>query len=1821
MSFFGKAGAWAAMVIALSGAAQAAQTHCARTVSASVVALDQAMMINRLGASRPGGMIYALRSDIVTKDGSTNFVPGNVQLRLDKRPRPIVLRANVGDCLTIEFENLLQDPATDPLQPVTRYASVHVAGMQLVKSIADDGTFAGANPKLKNGNESGLVPPRSSTSKGRATYHLYAAEEGSFLLYSTAGDYNGFGTEQLTMGLFGAVNIQPKGAEWYRSQVSEEDMRLATRSMTREGYPVINYDALYPPGHRYAGQPILKMLDSRNRIVHSDLTAIVTGPGHGRFPGVKPVNPALPDPGSPYREITVHYHESQDVVQAFPWFYDPSKSTIPTINAGADSFAINYGAAGIAAEILANRFGLGPGRDCVECKFEEFFLSSWVGGDPAMVVDVPANVPCTPAMLEKLAVDPPPAGSPPVCTPTTGPKASKAFFPDDPSNVYHTYQGDRARFRILHAGASVHHVHHHHAHQWLHSPGSDQSSYLDSQAIGPGSSFTLDLVYDGSGNRNLTAGDSIFHCHFYPHFASGMWALFRVHDVLETGTPLDASGRPRGGTRALPDGEIVAGTPIPGVVPLPTRAMAPLPAKVSIENGQPKIAGKGNPGYPFFVPGVAGHRPPHPPMDFAVEGKEVLDGGLPRHLILGGAVTNEQHTTTDFSKDLGLMTAYELPEMGTPAEKAAMAAHAQKSIWTARPDGTPAYFKMTGLPPAPGAPFANPGAGDQGNFRRYKGANLQVNAVFNKKGWHYPQQRMMALWEDVKPILGGEKPPEPLFFRANSNDVVEYWHTNLVPAYYELDDFQVRTPTDIIGQHIHLVKFDVLASDGAANGFNYEDGSFSPEEVRNRIAGINQGGGLWSFDRRNQRQLAPKAIPSLGSGPTPGSQQWVGAQATVQRWWVDPLLDRSKNDRTYMTVFTHDHFAPSTHQMIGLYGGLLVEPTGSKWTMPDGSPLNTRSDGGPTSYAANILPPDAQKSYREFALAWGDLQLVYGPGSRVKPDCYPGQTPALNDCTPLLPGAAYQGWADPANAINCPTCNPAGTKPAHAPAPYLISDFGAGMLSMNYRTEPLPLRVAGAPGSEATDLSHAFRSIPRLDPQLNTQPAPGSPIQPGCTGDCFKYPIQPIALGMLPEDPYTPLLRAYENDPTQIRLLAGAHTSMHDFTLHGIKWLFEPFNQNSGYRNSQFVVLSEHFEALFRMPRTNAAKTADYLYNPSASYEGLTNGLWGILRSHKEAAPGLAALPSNPTPPAAPVKTAVPDGLPSDCKKAAPCVREFKVSALTIAQLLGPGRTLVYNSRGAYVAPGQFDAAHPLYDPNAIVYVHDEDLDPKTGLLKAGLAPEPLVLRVAAGDWIRVRLSNRLSGKEPVFGVGESAAKPAGTAPYTNPYAAVTLYASSSVGLHPQLVAYDISAANGVNIGINPVQTVAPTDPKCADSAFPCRDYVWYAGTLEHKSDGSVKATPVEFGAINLQPSDPLVHAYRGLFGALVVEPLGSTWVEDAGSRASATVFGADGKAFRDFTLMAQDDVSLQLNGNSLYASGNPLSAFNYRSEPFFYRYGKRIDPGLQAPLPNWANLSAADLSNINNLQFSSIDTRKSVSNSLVGGDPQTPIFRAPAGMPVRFRLLDPAGIGDNQQVFELTGHVWQEEPFVKGSTKIGFNPASQYTGTTPGYGPTSHFDIVIPQAGGKFKVPGDYLYRSWTSNQFQVGLWGLFRVAPAGSGSSFPDTVAIESVASATGGYTMSGITTVRPTTQPSGRVFAPSVSISADGRRLGTASVDRGGRWSYAGSGPVPASLRVVSPFGGVAEYRAPGVLAAEPALASARPKRQATRIGSKKNIGTAE
>jgi len=115
------------------------------------------------------------------------------------------------------------------------------------------------------------------------------------------------------------------------------------------------------------------------------------------------------------------------------------------------------------------------------------------------------------------------------------------------------------------------------------------------------------------------------------------------------------------------------------------------------------------------------------------------------------------------------------------------------------------------------------------------------------------------------------------------------------------------------------------------------------------------------------------------------------------------------------------------------------------------------------------------------------------------------------------------------------------------------------------------------------------------------------------------------------------------------------------------------------------------------------------------------------------------------------------------------------------------------------------------------------------------------------------------------------------------------------------------------------------------------------------------------------------------------------------------------------------------------------------------------------------------------------------LANELVLADPQTPVFAAASLMPVRMRVLHPAG--NNEEVWTLHGHVWQEEPYTKDSTEMGLNPFSQWTGSRDTFGANASFDMLLEHAGGKAGVTGDYLYRTFIGTDFSFGMWGLMRV------------------------------------------------------------------------------------------------------------------------------
>ena len=170
--------------------------------------------------------------------------------------------------------------------------------------------------------------------------------------------------------------------------------------------------------------------------------------------------------------------------------------------------------------------------------------------------------------------------------------------------------------------------------------------------------------------------------------------------------------------------------------------------------------------------------------------------------------------------------------------------------------------------------------------------------------------------------------------------------------------------------------------------------------------------------------------------------------------------------------------------------------------------------------------------------------------------------------------------------------------------------------------------------------------------------------------------------------------------------------------------------------------------------------------------------------------------------------------------------------------------------------------------------------------------------------------------------------------------------------------------------------------------------------------------------------------------------------------------------------------------------------AINYGSEPAWFRFAIQPDAGF-------GNAGAANT-------LGSVDAELMFSNSLVGEDPATPVFTVPKGRQTRMRVLSPAGVGRGS-TFDLHGHVWARDPYLPedptcltaptlancglSSVSIGTNPLAWYLGGQESWMPSGHFDVVLPLAGGKNKIAGDYLFRDHASFGVTDGLWGILRV------------------------------------------------------------------------------------------------------------------------------
>ena len=861
------------------------------------------------------------------------------------------------------------------------------------------------------------------------------------------------------------------------------------------------------------------------------------------------------------------------------------------------------------------------------------------------------------------------------------------------------------------------------------------------------------------------------------------------------------------------------------------------------------------------------------------------------------------------------------------------------------------------------------------------------------------------------------------------------------------------------------------------------------------------------------------------------------------------------------SVFTHDHFGPSTHQQVGLYATVLVEPQGTAWlhnetaVLMGGAAGQVRPDGGPTSWQAMIVddtrpaPPvlDGFEAHREFYFEFADFQHAYLPGG--------GQPKLVSNEDPVNPEQIVS-YADFPNAVNPSVRDVPAPSPNEAdlfffppvcpggvprPCPEAISAEDPGTYVMNYRNEPIGSRVydpatrAQAAG-ESGDLAYAFASIPRANPALNSQPA--------------TYP--PLTADVGPYDPYTPMMRAYQGDKVRVRIQVGAHEESHQFTIHGTKWLQEPLNPISGWRNSIGVGISEYM--VFEAPvvpdtgRGSAAKI-DSIY-AIQDVEGLWNGAWGLFRSYGTKRADLAAVPGSPMDPVRNKGRLVIDNIgeyDGDCPAVAP-QRKYQIAAVRAVDVLGPDG-IVYNDRPTMLTivndlgepTGQVAPPFTLHDPDALMYVFLDDVEfagPGTYENPVGLKPgtpvEPIVLRARAGECVKAELWNLLPVDEPLAdtpgynllpGVIKKGEVNGGIVTFNSN----DIGPSKVVGLVPQLVSRNLRTSAARPVGTNSHNPVVPGTKTL---------YTWYAGDTRavDLGGGNVKmvSRPIEFGTANLMPADPLEQPSKGMIGTLVIEPPDADWVTDPGTRVSATVsFNGGADEFREFVTILQNDVNMRYGGCTPPAGLSPDATQLACAVPNLKEADDAEDSGSKGinygADPLWFRMGMSPQTNFSVMRDTT-DAHRVFSNEIVGGvDPQTAVFTVSPmkDQSVRMRLAMPAGHGRAIQ-FTTHGHPWQRQPYVEGSDRISWNfhddptvlngqdqPNSQgrhsgemnghnmvgwWITSQEGISASSHWDLNMRAGGGRDRVRGDFLFRDYASFGSLSGLWGIIRhdVSPA---------------------------------------------------------------------------------------------------------------------------
>ena len=837
-----------------------------------VSAIDVTITLNRFGDHVNGAYMYALDANIdeirqfqqdLEDDRVESEVAGDPDavarvsfgLRKDLI-QPLVIRANMGECLRINFTNALSDG-----QP----ASMHILGLPHTTTGA--ASFVGNNANSMADPDDTIIYEIPIPDDPQAERSYYFHDHGA-------------GRRRQNMGLFGGIVVEPKGATYLDVETGE---------------PLDN-----ETGSNWEAIIIDPNLDNRTD-------------------------------GKSFREFVIFYHEIGD--EGFTDIRDANDKKLPLV----DDVAGVYRPAARALNYRSEPF-----RRRIE--------------------------------LEK-----------------TGKALGYASYPfGDPSTpVPRSYVGEGVKTRLMHGSSEVFHVHHLHGggDRWRRNPDADPNNdfwkgltkvpdpnltsiHLDSQSIGPGTSYNLEHEC-GAGGCQQGVGEFLFHCHIGHHYISGMWSFWRVFGTVQTedtnvnGFPLAVVPELFQADNPFSDDEAPSNTPpADGVsagdlIGLTVDDNRTIVADADVSNPDTQI------GVLQWIKQLL------PPAGVPLD---KFDNTVWNWTSTGGGgdlqVWGEPEGDTWFGGYVTPLEVGERPEVlfnpknGRYTWPLFRPHLGQRPPFTARHTGAPWLGeemkpgRIDGLCAVNGVhPAVDVGTTSVKRFYPVSAITLPLQVTKTNVD---PDGQIFVLNEDEEAIRDGRQAAEPLAIRSNVGDCVEILFTNKIP------DGPLNKDFSKVNIHSHFVQFDTQASDGVITGFSYEQ-SVRPIESEGRWLVERARPGDTTIRVNHVERLHPELGAEgiwlgigLGKGvcgenaqgePTPCTEirQIVGIDTAANTITLDRPLENAHrpndavgvefvryhwySDVDFGTVFYHTHveFKDWDH---GLFGTHIVEPKGSTYHDP-----------------------------------------------------------------------------------------------------------------------------------------------------------------------------------------------------------------------------------------------------------------------------------------------------------------------------------------------------------------------------------------------------------------------------------------------------------------------------------------------------------------------------------------------------------------------------------------------------------------------------------------------------------------------------------------------------------------------------------------------------------------------------------------------------------------------------------------------------------------------------------------------------------------------